>query len=143
MTLKQQLMEDMKSAMRAGNKQDLEVIRFLMAKIKNVEIDQGELNDTQIQHIVGKQIKEMREVMADYEKAGRPELAESDQAKITVLERYMPAQLNDAEVDALIDKTIAENPGAPFGQIIGKVNKEAAGRVDGGLVAQKVKAKLS
>ena len=85
----------------------------------------------------------MKEVLADYERAGRQDLAESDKAKITILERYMPAPLSKDELDALIEKTIEENPGAPFGQIIGKVNQQAAGRADGGVVAAKVKAKLS
>lgn len=143
MTLKQQLMEDMKTAMKAGNKQDLETIRFLIAKIKNLEIDQGELNDAQVQQVIGKQIKEMKEVLADYEKAGRSDLADADKAKIEVLQRYLPTPLTELEVDALIEKALAENPGAAMGQLIGKVNQLAAGRADGRMIADKVKAKLS
>jgi hypothetical protein len=143
MSLKQQLMEDMKTAMRAGNKQDLDVIRFVIAKIKNIEIDNGEQNDSQIQQLINKQIKEMNEVMADYERAGRQDLADKDKANIAILQRYLPAPLSEAEVDVLIDQTIAENPGANLGMIIGKVNQQAAGRADGGMVAQKVKAKFA
>lgn len=143
MTLKQQLMDDMKQAMKSGDKQQLDTIRFVVAKIKNVEIDKGEQNDAQIQQIIGKQIKEMREVFPDYEKAGRSDLLQADQAKIAVLEKYLPAQLTESEIDALIDTVMTANPGAPMGKIIGAVNQQAAGRADGGVVAQKVKARLS
>jgi uncharacterized protein len=143
MPLKQQLMDDMKAAMKSGNKQDLDAIRFVIAKIKNVEIDNGEMNDTQIQQLIGKQIKEMKEVMGDYEKAGRQDLADKDKANIAVLERYLPAPLSETEVDTIIDQVMAENPGAHMGMVIGKVNQQVAGRADGGLIAQKVKAKLA
>lgn len=143
MTLKQQLMEDMKQAMRSGNKQELDTVRFVIAKIKNVEIDDGELNDLQVQQIVAKQIKEMKEVFADYEKAGRTDLIDADKARIAVLQKYLPAQLSEAEVDALIDAAMAANPEGPMGKVIGMVNQQAAGRADGGMIAQKVKARLS
>lgn len=143
MSLKQQLMEDMKSAMKAGDKKTLDAIRFLMAKIKNVEIDNGEQNDDQIQKLVAKQIKEMKDTMADYERAGRQDLVDNDKANIEVYQKYLPAQLSEAEIDVLIDQVMAENPGANMGMIIGKVNQQAAGRADGGVIAQKVKAKLA
>jgi uncharacterized protein YqeY len=142
MPLKQQLLDDMKAAMKSGNKQDLDAIRFVIAKVKNIEIDNGEQNDTQIQQLISKQIKEMQETMADYQRAGRQDLVDKDTANIAILKRYLPEPLSEAEVDILIDQVIAENPGAHMGMIIGKVNKEADGRADGGMVAQKVKAKL-
>lgn len=143
MTFKEKLMEDMKSAMRAGNKQDLEVVRFVIAKVKNAEIDAGEYSDDQVQKLITKYIKEMRDSMADYEKAGRSDLVEKDKYSIEFLQKYLPAQLTETELDTLIDQVMAENPGANLGMIIGKVNQQAAGRADGATVAQKVKAKLA
>lgn len=136
-------MEDMKNAMRSGNKADLEVIRFVIAKIKNVEIDKGELNDDGIQKLIAKQIKESTEVIADYEKAGRQDLSDKNKADIEVLKKYLPAPLSESEVDALIDKIISENPGANMGMIIGKVNQQSSGRADGAMIAKKVRDKLS
>lgn len=142
MSLRQQLMDDMKQAMRSGEKEKLDTIRFLMAKVKNVEIDQGELDDDKIQQLVSKQIKEMKESFSDYEKAGRTELIDADKARIAVLEAYLPEQLSDAELDALIEAAIKENPDAIMGKIIGAVNQKAAGRAEGGVIAQKVKARM-
>ena len=143
MTLKQQLMEDMKTSMKSGDKQQLETIRFVIAKIKNIEIDQDELGDEKIQQLIAKQIKEMKEVFADYEKAGRTDLVEADQAKITILEKYLPDQMSDSELDQLIEQVIQENPDVIMGKIIGLVNQRAAGKAEGGVIAQKVKARLS
>ncbi|MDQ5951622.1 MAG: uncharacterized protein QG639_903 [Patescibacteria group bacterium] len=136
-------MEDMKAAMRSGNKQDLEVIRFAIAAIKNAEIDQGEYNDDQVVKLIVKQIKEMRDSMGDYAKAGRTDLVEKDQHSIEVLQKYLPTPLTESEIDAVIDQVIADNPGGNMGMIIGKVNQQAAGRADGAVVAQKVRAKLA
>lgn len=142
MPLKQQLMDDMKSAMKSGNKQELDAIRFVIAKIKNTEIDSGEMDDKQIEQLIAKQIKEMKEVLADYDKAGRSDLADKDRANIEVLKKYLPEPLSEAEIDALVEKVVSENPGAHMGMVIGLVTKQAAGRADGGMVAQKVKARL-
>lgn len=142
MPLKEQLMEDMKSALRAGNKQDLEVIRFVIAKIKSAEIDEGEYSDEQVQKLIAKQIKEMKDASVDYQKAGRSDLVEKDQHGISVLQRYLPTPPSEAEIDTIIDQVVAENPGAHMGMIIGKVNHLAAG-ADGAMIANKVKEKLA
>lgn len=143
MAIKQQLLEDMKLAMKAGDKTKLEAIRFLVAQIKSTEIDQGELNDDQVQKVIAKQIKEMKEVLADYKKAGKDDVVAAEQEKIDTLQKYMPEPLSDEELEALIEKTIADNQGEPMGKIIGLVNQQAQGRADGSVIAQKVKAKLS
>lgn len=143
MSLKQQLTERITAAMKAGEKQELEVLRFLMAKIKNVEIDNGEQSDQQIQQIISKQIKEMKEVINDYQRAGRQELIDSDLAKIAILEKYLPEQLTSDELTSLIDELMSKNPDWQLGQVIGAVNKAAAGRVDGGQVAQLVRTKFT
>lgn len=135
-------MEDMKQAMRSGDKKTLETIRFVIAKIKNTEIDKGELSDKEVEQIIAKQIKEMKEVFADYEKAGRHDLVEADQEKVTVLAKYLPEQLSDSEIEALIDQAMAESPDGHMGKVIGAVNQKAAGRADGAVIAQKVRARF-
>ena len=95
MTLKQQLMEDMKSAMKAHDTVKLGAIRFLQAELRNVEIDHGEQDDAGIQKIVARQIKQMKDAISDYQKGDRQDLVDAEAAKITVLEAYLPQQMSD------------------------------------------------
>lgn len=140
MTLKEQLTEDMKTAMRAHDSVSLNAIRFLQAEIRNVEIDNGEQDDAGVQKIIARQIKQMKDAIGDYQKGGRTDLVEQEEAKIAVLERYMPQQLSDDELRTIIQQVKADNPSANQGQLIGLVLKQAAGRADGSRVSQLLNA---
>lgn len=142
MTLKQQLTEDMKTAMKARDMMTLDAIRFLQAEVRNIEIDHGEQDDAGIQKIVARQIKQMRDSITEYEKGGRADLVEAEQAKIKVIEKYVPQQMSDTELKAIIEKVVAENPGAQMGQVIGQVMKQTAGQADGGRVSAMVRDAL-
>lgn len=142
MQLKQQLMEDMKQAMRDKNTVTLGAIRFLIADLKNYEIDHGEQDDSGVQKIIAKQIKQMKDAMTDYEKGGRTDLVEAEQAKIEVIAKYLPSQLSDEEIVTLIDAAVAATPDKNMGKIIGQVMGQVQGRADGGRVSALVKQAL-
>jgi uncharacterized protein YqeY len=146
MSLKQTLMQDMKLAMRAHEAEKLSVVRFLLSAIKNAEIDKGsELNDEEIQKIVAKQIKQVKDAIEQFKAGNRDDLVVKEKAKIAVLQTYLPTQLSDEELAQVVEKVMGQigeikNPG----QVIGLVMKQVAGRADGGrvsrLVAEKMKA---
>lgn len=140
MTLKQQLTEDMKTAMKGHDTVSLNAIRFLQAEVRNVEIDHGEQDDAGVQKIIARQIKQMRDAISDYQKGGRTDLVEQEEAKIAVLERYLPKQLTDDELRVIIQQVKADNPSANQGQLIGLVLKQTAGRADGNRVSQLLNA---
>ena len=143
MTIKQQLTEDMKQAMRDKNTVTLGAIRFLMADIKNFEIDHGEQDDQSVIKIIAKQIKQMKDAMTDYEKGGRTDLVEAEQAKIDVIAKYLPVQMSDEELTALITDALAATPDKNMGKIIGQVMGKAQGKADGGRVSALVKQLLA
>lgn len=143
MTLKQQLLEDMKTAMRAHDSMKLNTIRFLQADIKNVEIDNGEQDDAGVQKIIAKQIKQMKDAISDYQKGGRQDLVDEETQKVAILETYLPQQMSDDALTAIIDQVIADMGSDNMGQLIGAVMKKVAGQADGGRVSALIKAKLS
>lgn len=142
MPFKQQLMEDMKSAMRSHESVRLNTIRFLLSDIKNIEIDKGELTDAQMQDIVRKQVKQMEEANIQYQQGGREDLIQENEAKVEILRAYLPPTMTDAELAAVVTTTIQENPGQGMGPLIGLVRKATDGRVDGGTVAAEIKRQL-
>jgi uncharacterized protein YqeY len=142
MDIKSQLTEDMKQAMRDKDTDKLGTIRFLLSEIKNVEIDEGVQDDAGVQKIISRQIKQIRDARSDFERAGRTDLVEQEDAKLAVLEAYLPAQLSDNELEALVDEAIAESVDKNMGKIIGAVMQKAAGQADGGRVAAAVRNKL-
>ncbi len=142
MDIKSQLTEDMKQAMRDKDTDKLGTIRFLLSEIKNVEIDEGVQDDAGVQKIISRQIKQIRDARSDFERAGRTDLVEQEDAKLAVLEAYLPAQLSDNELEALVDEAIAESADKNMGKIIGAVMQKAAGQADGGRVAAAVRNKL-
>lgn len=139
MPIKTKLTEDMKQAMRDRDRLKLDVIRFLLSEIKNTEIDQGELSDDAILQLIGRQIKQIRETLSDYEKAGNSEVIEQEKAKISVLEDYLPSQLNDDELQKIINQIKADQPDANIGQIIGAVKARVGAQADGGRIASLVR----
>ena len=143
MSLSQQLVDDMKQAMRDKNKVKLSVIRYLRSGIKNYEIDHGEQDDAGVEKIVAKQVKQVRESIEEYQKAGRSDLVSEEEAKLKILEEYSPEQMSDEEIQAVINEVLSgiENP--QMGPAIGLVMKKVQGRADGSKVSQLVRQALA
>mgnify|MGYP002712972859 CR=1 FL=1 len=146
MSLKQTLTDDMKSAMRAGDKPRLGVIRLALAAIKQREVDERiELDDAQVLATLEKMLKQRRDSVTQYEAADREDLAEQERFEIGIIEHYLPTPLDEAELDAIIDAAIAETGASSMrdmGQVMAKVKQRAAGRADMAAVSAQVKAKL-
>ena len=146
-TLKDRITEDMKAAMRAGEKERLGTIRMLQAAIKQREVDERiTLEDVQVLAVIEKMVKQRKESIAQFEQGGRADLAAKEQSEIAQLQDYLPAQLSDAEVDALIREAIATTGAASIkdmGKVMGAVKARAAGRADMGAVSARIKAALA
>jgi uncharacterized protein YqeY len=146
MSLRDKITEDMKTAMRSGDKERLGHIRMLQAAIKQREVDERiTLDDAQVLAVVEKMVKQRREAIAQFETGGRADLVAKENAEIATLQAYLPAQLTDAEIDALIAEAIAQTGAASIkdmGKVMGVVKGKAAGRVDMGVVGGRIKARL-
>jgi uncharacterized protein YqeY len=146
MSLKDQITEDMKSAMKAGEKDRLKVVRLMLAAIKQIEIDKRiELDDAAVLSVLDKMVKQRRDSIEQFQKGNRNDLADIELAEITVLEDYLPEPLSDAELDAMIDAAIASTGAESIrdmGKVMGQIKAQAAGAVDMGAVGAKVKARL-
>ena len=146
MTLKERITEDMKTAMRSGEKDRLAVIRLLQAAIKQREVDERiTLDDAQVTSVLEKMIKQRKESVVAFEKGGRADLVSKENAEIAVLQPYLPAQLSEAELDALIAEAISSTGAASIkdmGKVMGVVKAKAAGKADMGAVGARIKAKL-
>ena len=145
--LRQRIESDMKTAMRAKDKERLGTIRLILAAIKQREVDERiTLGDTDILAVLDKMIKQRRDSITQFEQAGRQELADKEAAEVAVIQEYLPAALSDNEVDDLIAEAMAAS-GAASPQDIGKImallKPKLQGRADMGLVSRKVKEKLS
>lgn len=145
--IKDKIQEDMKTAMRSQDKERLATIRLILAALKQREVDERiELTDEHILSILDKMIKQRRESIAQFEAGNRPELAEKEKAEIHVIQTYLPAQLSEAEITALIDASLQET-GATSAKDMGKVmailKPKLQGRADVGAVSNKVKERLS
>lgn len=146
MSLKTRITDDMKTALRAGDKPRLSTLRLILAAIKQREVDERiELDDTQILTVLDKMLKQRRESILQYEKGNRPDLAAGEQAEIVVIQNYLPAQLSEAELGAMIAEAI-QTTGASsmrdMGKVMGLVRPKAQGRADMGEVSARIKAKL-
>ena len=147
MTLKQRLSDDMKAAMKGGDKHSLGVIRLINAAIKQKEVDERiELDDTAVVAVLDKMVKQRRDSVSQYEGAGRTDLADVEKAEITVIERYLPAKMGEAEILAAIDAAIAEtgaSSAADMGKLMGALKPKLAGQADMGQVSALVKKRLA
>ena len=147
MTLKARIQEDMKSAMRAGEKERLANIRMLMAAIKQREVDERiELDDPQVLSVIDKMVKQRRESISQFRAGGRADLVAKEEAELALLGAYQPAQLTEAELDALIAAAIAATGAATIkdmGKVMAAIKAQAAGRADLGAVGARIKARLS
>lgn len=145
-TLKKQISEAMKEAMRAKAKEKLGAIRLILSELKRIEVDERiELDDARVLAVLDKMVKQRRDSIAQFESADRPELAEKEQAEIEVIQAFLPAPLSDAELAGMVTAAIAES-GAESMRDMGKamavLKPQIQGRADVGAVSGLVKAKL-
>ena len=147
MTLKERITEDMKAAMRSGDKERLGVIRMLQAAIKQREVDERiTLDDAQVTTALEKMLKQRKESIAQFEQGGRADLVAKESAEVTVLQAYLPEQLSAIELDALIDSAIKSSGAASIkdmGKVMAIVKAAAAGRADMGAVGARIKVRLA
>ena len=145
--LKQQLTDDMKTAMRAKDKQRLGVVRLVLAAIKQREVDERiELDDAQVLAVLDKMVKQRRDSLTQFTDAGRQDLADQESFELSVLQEYLPAALSEAEIDALITAAI-ESTGAAsmkeMGKVMGVLKPQVQGRADVGEVSKRIKSLLA
>ena len=147
MSLKQRLTDDMKAAMKGGDKASLGVIRLVQAAIKQREVDERvELDDAQVLAVMEKMVKQRKDSVSQFEAAAREDLATIERAEIEVIQRYLPEKLGEAEVQAAIDAAIAETGAAgpaDMGKVMGVLKPKLAGQADMGQVSALVKKALA
>ena len=146
MALKERITEDMKTAMKAGDKERLATIRLALAAIKQREVDERiTLDDAQVLAVLDKMIKQRREAIVQFQSGGRADLVAKETAEIGVLQAYLPSQMSEAEIDELIAQSIAATGASSvkdMGKVMGLVKPKVAGRTDMGKLSELVKAKL-
>ncbi|MBN8478842.1 MAG: GatB/YqeY domain-containing protein [Burkholderiales bacterium] len=147
MTLKTQIQDDMKSAMRAKDTARLSTIRLLLAAIKQREVDERkEMSDADVLSVIDKMIKQRKDSVVQFEAGKREDLAAAERAEIAVLQAYLPAQASEAEIDSLIAETIAATGAAGpagIGKVMAVLKPRLAGKADLAAVSARVKAKLA
>lgn len=146
MTLKENIIDDMKSAMRAKEKKLLGTIRLLTAAIKQIEVDERrELSDDDVIAIVTKMVKQRKDSTKQYQDADRQDLADQEIYEIGILKKYLPAQLSESEIDELIQKAISTTDAKgmqDMGKVMGLLKADLTGRADMGQVSQKIRSVL-
>ena len=146
MSLKARITEDMKAAMRSGEKDRLSCIRMLQAGIKQREVDERvELDDTQVLAVIDKMIKQRKESVAQFQAGNRADLVAKESAEIDVLTGYLPAQLGAAELDAMVKEAIASTGAASMkdmGKVMGILKPKVQGRTDMGALSARIKSAL-
>jgi uncharacterized protein len=147
MSLKERITDDMKAAMRSGEKERLGVIRMITSAIKQREVDERiTLDDAQVLSVLEKMIKQRKESLVQFQAGNRQDLVDKESAEITLLQGYLPAQLSDAELDTLIQEAITATGASSIkdmGKVMGLIKGKAQGRADMGAVGAKIKARLS
>jgi uncharacterized protein YqeY len=147
MSLKERIQEDMKGAMRSGDKDRLGTIRLIMAAVKQREVDERiTLDDTQLLSVLEKMGKQRRESITQFQAGGRADLVAKENAELTIINAYMPAPLAADELDALINQAISETGAASIkdmGKVMALIKSKAQGRVDMSTVGARIKARLS
>jgi len=146
-TLKEQIMADMKDAMRAKEKDRLGTIRLIQAAIKQREVDERvELGDEQVLAVLDKMVKQRRDSITQYKDAGRDELAAKEEAELEIIQKYLPEALSDEEIDKLIEEAISASGAESMkdmGKVMGQLKPKVQGRADMGAVSARIKARLS
>ena len=145
-TLRQRLQDDMKAAMKAGEKERLGVIRLILAAVKQREVDERiVLDDEQIIAVLDKMLKQRRDSIAQYTAAGRVDLADVESAEAVIIQDYMPQALAEAEIESLVEQAIAETGAAGvagMGKVMAVLKPQMQGRADMAQVSARVKARL-
>ncbi|NJD06779.1 MAG: GatB/YqeY domain-containing protein [Methylococcaceae bacterium] len=146
MALKQSIQDDMKAAMKGGDKERLATIRLILAAIKQREVDERiEMTDADILNVLDKMVKQRRESIAQYSKAGRNDLADAESAEITVIQAYLPEPLSETEIDEIVQTAMTETEAktiADMGKVMALVKPKLQGRADLGLVSARIKSRL-
>ena len=147
MSLKQQLTDDMKAAMKGGEKDKLQVIRLINAAIKQREVDERiTLDDAQVLAVLEKMVKQRKDSITQYEAAAREDLAQVERYELGVIQAYLPAQMSTEEVEAIVVAAVAEagaTSAKDMGKVIALVKPKVAGRTDMGKLSELVKQKLA
>jgi len=146
MSLKERIINDVKDAMRARDKPRLATLRLITAAIKQQEVDERiELDDTQLLSLLDKMCKQRRESISQFEKAARDDLIAQEVSELEIIKTYLPEQLGEAEIAALIDETLAATGAASIkdmGKVMGQLKPKLQGRADMGAVSAMIKARL-
>ncbi|HXI78877.1 MAG TPA: GatB/YqeY domain-containing protein [Steroidobacteraceae bacterium] len=147
MSLKERITDDMKAAMRSGEKERLGVIRMITSAIKQREVDERiSLDDAQVLSVLEKMIKQRKESLVQFQAGNRQDLVDKESAEITLLQGYLPSQLSDADIDGLINDAIAASGAGSIkdmGKVMAIIKGKAQGRADMAAVGAKIKARLS
>ncbi len=145
--LKQRITDDMKSAMKAKDRQALKAVRMILEAIKKKEIDERiELDDAQVMTVIQKMVKQRKDSISQFSDAGRTDLVEIEEAELEIINNYMPEQLSDEEVALVVDKAINDsgaNSMKDMGKLMGMLKSQLQGKADMSLVSQLIKSKLS
>jgi uncharacterized protein YqeY len=146
MSMKSKITEDMKTAMKAGEKDRLKVVRLMLAAIKQIEVDERiELDDARVLSVLEKMVKQRRDSVTQFDLGNRKDLYAIELAEIAVIETYLPEQMDESELGALIDEAISSTGAESIrdmGKVMGLIKSKAAGRADMGMVGAKVKERL-
>jgi len=146
MSLKERILQDVKDAMRAKDKPRLATIRLITAAIKQREVDERiELDDAQVLAVLDKMVKQRRESISQFEKAGRDDLIAQEASELEIIQGYLPEQLTEAEITAMIDAALATtgaNSVKDMGKVMGLLKPQLQGRADIGAVSAMIKARL-
>jgi uncharacterized protein YqeY len=144
--LRQEIPEQTKVALKAGDKTRVSTLRLLSAAIKNREVEAGhELDDDEVRDVAVKEAKKRRESIEAFDKAGRDDLANKERDELAILGPFLPEQFSEAEIDAAVDEAIASTGASSLkdmGKVMGLVMAKAKGKADGGVIQEKVKARL-
>ncbi len=145
--LKQRIISDMKTAMKAKDKDSLKAIRMILGAIKQKEVDERiEVDDTQVLAVIQKMVKQRKDSISQFKQAGRDDLVEVEEAELVIINHYMPAQLSDAEIATAVDKAIADSGAssmADMGKLMGILKLQLDGKADMGTVSALIRTKLS
>jgi hypothetical protein len=144
--MKSKITEDMKTAMKAGEKDRLKVVRLMLAAIKQIEVDERiELDDARVLSVLEKMVKQRRDSVTQFDQGNRKDLSAIELAEIAIIETYLPEQMDASELGALIDEAISSTGAESIrdmGKVMGLIKSKAAGRADMGMVGAKVKERL-
>jgi len=146
MSLKERIQQDMKDAMRAADKPRLATIRLILAAIKQIEVDERkDLDDIGITIVLDRMVKQRRESISQFEKAGRTDLVDQEAAELAIIQTYLPEPLSEGELNALIDEAMAQTGASSIkdmGRVMALLKPELQGRADMGAVSAMIKARL-